>query len=163
MDYHEFHTIRQSRFHADGSHHDFGEIIKKWLVNVTKEPHNDISLPLHKHLRLWIIHTIMYVEYVTNQLEFLPALTGFCLLKWLDRIFFPHWGFIFFHKPGLIGFFPHGGFIFPQKPTWSSNCGGEWHRPQILRAQHRWLGLGIEPWTHKKIMLQGQGIEPWTN
>jgi len=30
----------------------------------------------------------MYVEYVTNQLEFLPAPTGFCLLKWLDRIFF---------------------------------------------------------------------------
>ena len=29
----------------------------------------------------------MYVEYVTNQLEFLPAPTGFCLLKWLDRMF----------------------------------------------------------------------------
>ena len=23
--------------------------------------------------------------------------------------------------------------------------------------------MGIEPWTHKKIMLQGQGIKPWTN
>ncbi len=62
--------------------------IKRWLANVTKEPHNDISIPLHKHLRLWIIHTIMYVEHITIQLEFLPALTGFCLLKWLDRIFF---------------------------------------------------------------------------
>jgi hypothetical protein len=55
----------------------------------------------------------MYVEYVTNQLEFLPALTGFCLLKWLDRIFFLT-EVLIFHKPGLIGFFPHGGFIFPQ-------------------------------------------------
>ena len=28
--------------------------------------------------------------------------------------------------------------------------------------ENRWSGPGIEPWTHKKIMLQGQGIEPWT-
>ena len=28
--------------------------------------------------------------------------------------------------------------------------------------ENRWSGLGIEPWTHKKIMLQGQGFEPWT-
>ena len=72
VDYHKFHMIRQWRFHTDGSHHDFGENIQQWLGNVTNKHHNDndISLPLHKHLRLWIIHTIMYVEYVTNQLEF---------------------------------------------------------------------------------------------
>ncbi len=23
-------------------------------------------------------------------------------------------------------------------------------------------GQGIEPWTHKKIVLQGQGFKPWT-
>ena len=67
-------------------------------------------------------------------------LTGFCLLKWLDWNLFPYWGFIFFHKPGLVGFFPHGGFIFPQKPTWSSNCRGEWHRPRILRAWKQVIG-----------------------
>ena len=82
-------------------------------------------------------------------------------MAWQD--FFPHRGFIFFRKPGLVGFFPHGGFIFPQKPPWSSNRGGEWHRPRLLRAWNRWLGPGIEPWTHKKIMLQGQGIQPWTH
>ncbi len=52
---------------------------------------------------------------------------------------------------------------FFHKPTWSSNRGGEWHRPRILRAWNRWLGPGIKPWTHKKIILQGQGIEPWTH
>ena len=70
VDYHKFYTIRQSRFHADGSHNDYGENIKQWLVKATK---NDISLPLHKHLHLWLIHTVTYVKYVTNQLEFLPA------------------------------------------------------------------------------------------
>ena len=45
------------------------------------EQSKDISLPLHKHLRLWLIHTIMYVEQVTNQLDFLPAQTGFCMLE----------------------------------------------------------------------------------
>ena len=50
------------------------------------EQSNDINLPLHKHLRLWLIHTIMYVEHVTNQLESLPAQPGFCMLAgaWQD-------------------------------------------------------------------------------
>ncbi len=43
----------------------------------------------------------MYVEYVTNQLEFLPAPTGFYLLKWLDRIFFLM-EVLFFCKANLI-------------------------------------------------------------
>ena len=87
---------------------------------------------------------------------------GFCLLKWLDRIF-SSLGFYFFRKPGLIGFFSSWRFYFSAKPTWSSNHGGEWHRPRISRAWNRWSGPGIEPWTHKKIMLKGQGIKPWTN
>ena len=49
------------------------------------------------------------------------------------------------------------------KPTWSSNRGSKWHRPRILRAWNRWSGPVIEPWTHKRIMPQGQGIEPWTH
>ena len=136
--------------------------IEKWLANVTKEPHNDISLPLHKHLHLWLIHTIMYVEYVTNQLEFLPAPTGFCLLKWAWRDYFLT-EVLFFHKPWLNRSFFLMVVLFFHKPTWSSNRGGEWHRPRILRAWNRWSGQGIKPWTHKKIMLQGQGIEPWTH
>ena len=79
---------------------------------------------------------------------------------------------------GLTGFFPPWGFIFPHaslnrlfffmevlyfcNPSWSSNCGDEWHRPRILWDWNRWLGLGIEPWTHNKIMLQRQGFKPWT-
>ena len=55
----------------------------------------------------------MYVKYVTNQLEFLPALTGFCLLKWLDRMFHTL-RFYFFLQAWLTRIFSLGGFIFPQ-------------------------------------------------
>ena len=37
VDYHKFHTIRQSRFHADGSHHDFGENTKQVTCKCHKE------------------------------------------------------------------------------------------------------------------------------
>ncbi len=59
-------------------------------------------------------------------------------MAWQD--FFPHWGFIFFCKPGLIGFFSSWRFYFSAKPTWSSNRGGKWHRPQILRAWKQVIG-----------------------
>jgi glucan phosphoethanolaminetransferase (alkaline phosphatase superfamily) len=70
------------RVHADGSHHpDFGEQYKDSKLYMSQtEQSKDINLPLHKHLRLCFIHTIMYVEHVTNQLEFLPAQPGFCML-----------------------------------------------------------------------------------
>ena len=61
-------------------------------------------------------------------------------MAWQD--FFPHWGFIFFRKPGLIGFFSSWRFYFSAKPTWSSNRGGEWHRPRILRAWKQVIGSG---------------------
>ena len=61
-------------------------------------------------------------------------------MAWQD--FFPHWGFIFFRKPGLIGFFSSWRFYFSAKPTWSSNRGGEWHRPRILWAWKQVIGSG---------------------
>jgi hypothetical protein len=54
--------------------------MKMVIVHVATEQSNDISLPLHKHLCLWSIKRIMYVEHVTNQLEFLPAQPGFYML-----------------------------------------------------------------------------------
>ena len=54
----------------------------------------------------------MYVEYVTNQLEFLPAPTGFCLLKGLDRIFFLTEVLFFFPQAWLNRIFFLMGFYF---------------------------------------------------
>ena len=101
----------------------------------------------------WICHKPAWIFTCTHR--FLLA-----EMAWQDL--FPHWGFIIFCTPGLIGFFYSWRFYFSAKPTWFSNRGGKWHRPRILRAWNRWSGPGIEPGTHKKIVLQGQGFEPWT-
>ena len=81
------------------------------VITSHKETESDISLPLHKHLCLWNIHTSMGVWHVTPQLEFLPVTPGFCMLILAQMDFFPHWGFIF------------------PWATCVSNHADEWHRP----------------------------------
>ena len=81
----------------------------------------------------WICHKPAWILTCTNR--FLLA-----EMAWQD--FSPHWGFIFSHKPGLIGFFSSWRFYFSAKPTWSSNRGGKWHRPRILRAWKQVIGSG---------------------
>ena len=63
-----------------------------------KETVTDISLPLHKHLCLWYIHTSMDVWHVTNQLEFFSCDTRFCMLVLAKRISFLI-KVLLFHKP----------------------------------------------------------------
>ena len=48
----------------------------------------DISLSLHKHLRLWNIYTSMDVWHVMHQLEFSPVTPGFCILVLAQMDFF---------------------------------------------------------------------------
>ncbi len=93
-----------------------------------------------------------YILYLHNQV--------FAWWHRLNRIFSSQ-RFYFSTSHGLAIFFLTEVLFFC-KPTWSSNCGGKWHRPPILRAWNRWSGPGIKPWTHKKIMLQGQGFKAWT-
>ena len=60
-------------------------------------------------------------------------------MAWQD--FFPHWGFIF-PQAWLNRIFSSWRFYFSAKPTWSSNRGGEWHRPRILWAWKQVIGSG---------------------
>ncbi len=121
------------------------------------EQSNDISLPLHKHFCFWLINTIMYVEHVTNQLESLPAQTGFLHAGRGLKGFFPQRGFSTSH--GLAIFFLMEVLFF-RKPTWSSNRGGEWHRPRISLAWHRRSDPGIEPGTCKRSCCMVRGSNP---
>jgi hypothetical protein len=61
MDYHKFRTIGQSGFHVDGSHHhDFEEKYENCHLYMSQIKHsNNICLPLHEHLGLWLINTNM--------------------------------------------------------------------------------------------------------
>ena len=89
--------------------------------------------------------------------------------------FFPHWGFIFFHKPGLIGFFSSWRFYYSASQpdpliVGASDIGhgyygpeNRWSGPGIKPWTHMLQGQGIEPWTYKKDRMQGQGFKPWTN
>ena len=121
------------------------------------EQSNDISLPLHKHLRLWLIHTIMYVEHVTNQLEFLPAQPGFCMLAGAWQDFSSQ---RFFHKPWLSKFFSSWRFYFsasqPDPPIVGvSDIGHGLHWPET--GTQAWdSNLGTVKWSTCKI----RGLNP---
>ena len=56
--------------------------------------------------------------------------------------FFSSLRFYFFPQAWLNRIFSSWRFYFSAKPTWSSNRGGEWHRPRILRAWKQVIGSG---------------------
>ena len=96
MNYHIFHTIGHSGFPADVSHkHGLGEQTQQ-TVHVTQETVKDISLPLHKHLRLYELHTRVYVVHVMTQLKFLPVTPGFYMLVVAQQDFFSSLRFYFY-------------------------------------------------------------------